>query len=59
MLVGVTHRFFEFALLGLLSNVFFEDSLPGATNSSFYLQLWRKDVITYNLIICFIHEFVP
>ena len=43
MLVGVTHRFFEFALLGLLSKVFFEDSLPGATNSSFYLQLSRKD----------------
>ena len=30
VLVGVTHRLFEFALLGLLSNVFFEDSLPGA-----------------------------
>ena len=43
VLVGVTHRFFEFALLGLLSNVFFEDSLPGATNSCFYLQLSREN----------------
>ena len=47
VLVGVTHRFFEFALLWLLSKVFFEDSLPGAIE----YQIIRSITKDWNLAL--------